>query len=227
MFACSSCNKKSIVFIIFFFLIVFISFKPGCFAFAESDEQELSDSLDSTLNQIDFEPVDEFAYDATDGDLSFEMLVKNILHGDYFNDYNSLSLRIKSVFAEYFGRYLRFFISLIIIVILFLLFKFFCVDRSSEMLFCMKIIFSFLIASILASCFSSYCSLIKKDVDDVCLFISSLFPIMLSVITLSGATTTATVFNAFSVFLINTGSYVLKFVLLPLAISILILSIFV
>ena len=58
------------------------------------------------------------------------------------------------------------------------------------------------------------------------MFAGNLFPILIGLLTLSGSTKSATVFGGFSVFLLETGSYLIKFLLLPLALSILFLSLF-
>ena len=67
---------------------------------------------------------------------------------------------------------------------------------------------------------------VTKTIDKVFSFVKILFPIILNLILLSGASSSFSIYSSLSVFLFNTIAYVFEFVLMPLSISILVLSLF-
>lgn len=225
----SNCKRIGIAFI--FFLLVFVGFEFNCrckkaFAVDENLENELGQNIDEILDDIDFSSLENETDVVPDLNVSFKGFVKLILNGDYQSDYNSVFSNIKSLFFEKIRTNLRFFVSLFIIVILFEIFKSLSSSKIDEMKNSVKIIFSFLLSITILSFIKGFFSEIKDLVESLFSFADIIFPILISLLTLSGSVKSATVFSSFSVFLLETGAFIIKFVLLPLSLSILLLSLF-
>lgn len=228
MFNYASCFKRFIRVAVFFLLI--FNFNPNTslisYAKNESLESELNENIDSLLNGIELDELDESVYAVPNLNLSFEDFVKEVLNGNNNFDYNSILSFVKDVISKQFGVNLRFFISLFVIVFLYEIFKSFSENKSSSLKPALKIIFSFLLSTSVLFFLKNYVSELQLLVDDLFSFSGKLFPVLISFLALSGATKSATVFSSFSVFLLETGSYLIKYLLLPLSISILFLSLF-
>lgn len=229
----SSC--KRINFIAVFFLILFsiclCNFqKQKTFCFASPSEEELEKELelniDNILDDLDFSDADKDSINAFSVNLSFKDFIKLILSGDYELNYNSVLSYIKSSFLDYFRINLRFFISLFIIVILFEVFKSFSSQKFGDVKSSIKMIFSFILATSILIFVKDFFSEIKTVISGLFSFSSIIFPILIGLLSLSGANKSASVFSSFSVFLLETGSFLITYVLLPLALSILLLSLF-
>lgn len=196
------------------------------FAADESLENELNENIDSILDDIDFDEIEYETDVVPDLNLSFVDFVKKILSGDFSLNYESVSDFVKTTFSEKYKANLRFFISLFIIVVLFEVFKSFSSDKLNEVKSTIKIIFLFLLAVTILIFIKDFYVEVQDLVADLFSFASILFPILISLLTLSGSVKSASVFSSFSVFLLDTGLVLLKYVLLPLAVSILLLSLF-
>lgn len=225
----SNCKRIGIAFI--FFLLVLVGFEFNCrckkvFAVDENLENELGQNIDEILDDIDFSLIENETDVVPNLNVSFKDFVKLILNGDYQSDYNSVFLNIKSLFFEKIRTNLRFFVSLFIIVVLFEIFKSLSSSKLDEMKNSVKIIFSFLLSITILSFIKGFFSEIKELVESLFSFADIIFPILISLLTLSGSVKSATVFSSFSVFLLETGAFIIKFVLLPLSLSILLLSLF-
>lgn len=229
MFNYSSYYKRIGFIVIFILLIMACVVAPihnkKCYA-EESLENELNENVEDILDDIDFSAIES----EVSGDLifgfSFLKMVKNILSGDLLSDYNSVYLFIKSTISEKIRENLRFFISLFIVVVLFEIFNSFSNDKQKEVKVSIRLIFSFLLAFAILMFVKTFFSNIKEIIDELFSFANVLFPILIGLLALSGATSSASVFSSFSVFLLETGSFIIKYVLLPLSLSIAILSVF-
>ena len=222
-------NNKRFGFVVILFLLI-ICFCPVYrnIAFANDDnlEEELNNNIDSILDDIDFSSLDDSVYSIPDINFSFKDFVINLLNGKYEIDYNSVFDYIKSNFLNQIENNLRFFVMLFVIIFLYEIFKSFSESKFEGLNSSLKIVFSFLLATSILLFVKSFFSEIQTLVDDLFSFAGFLFPILIGLLALSGAAKSATVFSSFSVFLLETGSYLIRFVLLPLALSILFLSLF-
>lgn len=224
----SSYYKRIVLFIIFFLLIFSVSNKSINQAYAADDdlENELNERVDDILEDIDFSELEYELNTSFNLDISFVSLVKDVLSGNYLTDYNSVFSYLKSLIFDYFRENLRFFISLFIIAILFEIFKSFSPEKQKDVALSIKIIFSFLLATTILLFIKNFYLSIVDLVNSLFSFANLLFPILIGLLTLSGATSSASVFSSYSVFLLETGSVLIKYVLLPLSLSIALLSVF-
>ena len=228
MFNYASYCKRFVIVVIFILLSFDFKFPyKNVYAIDSSElENEFNDNIDSILDKTDFSILDDDAMIVPDLNLSFKDYVKSILNGEGGFEYNSLFDNIKSCFLKQIKDNLRFFATLFIIIFLFEIFKSFSNSKYAEINSSLKIIFSFLLSATILIFVKGFYVEITELIDDLFLFSSRLFPILIGFLTLSGATKSALVFSSFSAFLLQTGSYLIKFVLLPLALSILFLSLF-
>ena len=223
-------NRSRIGYITFILLLIILNFTPkikySCFADNDNLESELSENVDEILENIDLSELDNNSICDPMINSSMKDFVKLVLSGDYQSDYNSVISLIKNQFSEKIRNNLRFFISLLIITIIFVIFKNFCEYKFGDLKTSVKIIFSFLLATLILVFVKSFFEELSSVVSDLFSFADILFPILIGLLTLSGSAKSATVFSSFSVFLLETGSYIIRFILLPLSLSILLLSLF-
>ena len=207
---------------------MFAPFKSYSFAYAVdgSMQDELSDNIDNVLSGIDFSDLDNDVDLMPQINLSFSDFVKEILNGGYESDYVSVFDFLKERVIENIKTNLSFFISLFVIVILFEIFKAFSNNKLNDTKKAIKLIFAFLIAATILMVFKNFFTEIKNIVDGLFSFAGIIFPILVALLTLSGSTKSASVFSSFSVFLLETGGFILRYLLLPLSVSILLLSLF-
>lgn len=201
--------------------------------YAESDdehiEQELSENIDKILDDIDSDGLDEFVENDFNTDYfnntSFLNLVKKILSGKFFDEYTTLTDGIVGYFKQNFKQYFVFVFTIFAQIVLFEIFNNFCNDKFSDLKKVVKIIFSILVTLTILMYSKSLISLISITITKIFDYCKILFPILLGLILLSGSNGTYSVYNALSIFLLNTGSYVFVYVLLPLITCVIILSI--
>lgn len=189
---------------------------------------ELEDKTNNILDDIDSSELDEyisneFNLDFFEG-LSFKEVVMQVLSGNYFSEYNSLFSGIVGLFKENIISLLSFFLSLFVLVLLFEIFNNFCTDKYTELKGVIKIVFSLVITLMIIFALKNIAALITESISKIFNFTKILFPILLSLILLSGAVGTHSVYSSLSVFLINTGSYLFIYILMPLSVSIMLLS---
>lgn len=228
MFDYASCGKR-FGFVVVFVLLILCNgfhFKRVAFAVDEELEKEFSDNIESILDDVDFSELDESVCIVPNLNLSFKSFVKNVINGEIDMEYNSVFLQIRNNIFSQIKTNLRFFISLFIIVFLYEIFKSFSEGKFVNLSSTLKIIFSFLLSTTILFFIKNFFVEIESLVDGLFSFAGILFPLLVSFLSLSGAVKSATVFSSFSVFLLETGTYIIKFVLLPLAVSIIILSLF-
>lgn len=223
----SYCKRFNFTFVFFLLIIVSVS-KNNKMAYANSSEVEknFNQKIEEVLSDFDFSGLDDDCYFVPNLSFNFKDFVSLILNGDYEISYNSLFNNIKDIAFKNIRDNLRFFVSIFIVVILFEIFKSFSDNKTGDSKKAFKIIFSFLFASFILLFVSDLFLEVKSLVDGLFNFANILFPILIGLLTMSGATASASVFSAFSVFLLETGFVVLKHVMLPLALSILFLSVF-
>ena len=228
MFNHASCNKRFGLIVIFFLLIISLfKFSPDyCFAANDELENELNSNIESILDDVDFSVLDADVVSVPNLNFSFKDFVKNVLSGGVVFDYNFTFDFIKDNIFKEFRNNLRFFTTLFIIIFLYEIFKSFSESKFSGLNNSLKILFSFLLATTILLFIKSFFSEITLLVDGLFSFAGILFPILIGLLTLSGSAKSATIFSSFSVFLLETGAYIIKFVLMPLALSILFLSLF-
>jgi len=228
MFNHASSFKRIVCIAIFFLLNIGLvpNLSNESYAANESLENELNQNIDSILDDVDFSCLDDTVYSVPNLNLSFKDFVKNVLSGENEFDYNSVLLFIKNNISEQFKLNLRFFVSLFVIVFLYEILKSFSEGKHSNLSSAFKLVFTFLLATSILVFIKNFFVEIQDLVNDLFSFSGKLFPILISFLVLSGSAKSATVFSSFSVFLLETGSYLIKYLLLPLALSILFLSLF-
>lgn len=228
MFNHASSFKRIVCIAIFFLLNIGLvpNLSNKSYAANESLENELNQNIDSILDDVDFSCLDDTVYSVPNLNLSFKDFVKNVLSGENEFDYNSILLFIKNNISEQFKLNLRFFVSLFVIVFLYEILKSFSEGKRSNLSSAFKLVFTFLLATSILVFIKNFFVEIQDLVNDLFSFSEKLFPILISFLVLSGSAKSATVFSSFSVFLLETGSYLIKYLLLPLALSILFLSLF-
>lgn len=155
---------------------------------------------------------------------SFKDLAIAVLNGEYFSEYSSLFEYLKSLLTEKFKSLLSFFVIILVIVILGEVFKTFCVDKYSSFKKFVSVIFLLVIVLFVSGAMKNVADSLSEVIQKVFKFSNILFPILLNLILISGSTGTYSVYSSMSVFLLNTGSYVFVCVLLPLSVSLLLLS---
>ena len=179
------------------------------------------------MDDIDTSDLDIFLEDSSLIEYwSFKDFVSDVLEGDYLTDYNSVTSYIKNIVLVKIKDNLRFFVYLFICVVAYEVFKSFCENKYFDVKKSVKIIFCLMFAILILNLFRSYYNFISSFIDNVFRFSSILFPILIGLVTLSGSVSTASVYSSFSVFLLNTASYIIKYVLLPLSVAIFLLSLF-
>lgn len=224
----TSCCKRISCFIVFFLLgLLNFNFNPQV-AFATDDnlESELNENIDTILDDIDFSDIEYETDIVPDLNVSFIDFVKQILSGSYSFKYDSIVDFIKSTFEEKYKTNLHFFVSLFIIVVIYEIFMSFSSDKIKEVSSGIKLIFLLLISVTILVFIKDFYIEVQELVSDLFSLASILFPILISLLTLSGSVKSATMFSSFSVFLLDTGLVLLKYILLPLSVSILLLSLF-
>lgn len=223
-------HNKKVVFIVIFFLLVFVfGFKIQTANAYSDDElsQELETNTDKILDDIDTSALDEYLEnDSGIGVFSFKDFAVRVLSGSIDLNYESLFSELKEEISLKFKENLRFFVYFFICIVIFEVFKTFCLNKYIDLKTSVKIIFSSVFCVLVLSLFKTYYKTVSEFIDSVFKFSAILFPILISLITLSGSVTSSTMYSSFSVFLLNTGSYIIRFVLLPLAVSIFLLSVF-
>ena len=226
----SSNNKKFVCFIVFILLIFCpVSINKVNVAYAENDElySELKETTDGILDGLETDELDEYLMEESFIDyFSFKEFVSAVLSGEYLTNYDSLIGFVKDVFLDSFKENLRFFVYLFVCVVLYEIFKSFCEDKYIQVKRSVKIVFCFLFCLILLSSFKNYYGVVLSFIERVFEFTAFLFPILVALVTMTGATTSAGTYGALSVFVLSSGSYIIKYILLPVSVSIFLLSLF-
>lgn len=223
----SYCKRIGCFIVCFLLALIFYNPKPEIAFAVDGDlESELNENIDLILDDIDFDGLEQETEIVPDLNLSFIDFVKQVLSGGFSFRYDSVFDFIKNNFSEKLRSNLKFFISLFIIVVIFEIFKSFASEKMNDVKSTIKLIFLFLLAVTILSVIKNFYLEVQELVTDLFSFASILFPILVSLLTMSGSVKSASVFSSFSVFLLDTGLVLLKYILLPLAVSIMLLSLF-
>ena len=232
-------SYKKLTYIIIFILVISfifaISNNSYRVAFAENDnssseiEKEFEENIDNILGDIDSTELDSFIENDFNISLfdsySFSEIVNLILSGEYFDEYDSLIDGVVSFIKSNLKSLFTFMFSIFAIIIVFEIFNNFCVDKYGDIKKIVKIIFTIIIALMLLSLSKDILVTIYDTINKLFNFSKILFPILLSLILLSGSNGTYSVYNTLSAFLLQTGSYIFVYILMPIVVSILLLSI--
>lgn len=210
------------------------SYDSNLTAYAESSEEniedEFTDNLTNILDDIDSNELDDFLINDFNLDFltvnSFKDLAIKVLDGTYFDEYDSLFDAVLQMIKINVKDLLKIFCVLLFLVLLFEMFKKFCVDKFSDLKNIVKLLFSMVIIIVLLQIFSDASVILTNAVEKIFSFSKILFPILLNLILLSGSNSSYSVYSSLSLFLVNTGSYLFTYFLLPLASSIFILTLF-
>ena len=167
----------------------------------------------------------DFNLDFLSVDSCKDLLVK-ILDGKYFDEYDSLFQSIISIFKNNITSLMKIFLLFLVLVLLYEMFKCFSDGKYVEIKNIVKFIFSLVIITLILTVFKDVSKIISDSVEKIFSFSKFLFPILLNLILISGSASSYSVYSSLSLFLLNTGSYVFTYFLLPLSLSIFTLSVF-
>lgn len=239
MFFNTSNYKKVVVFVVIIFVLIggLFDFRVTKVAHAENENQssenveaELGEKVNEILDETDTSELDDFLINDFDFEffnaLSFKDLALKVLKGNFFEEYDSLLSEIGNIFKESLKPLLSLFVSLLSLVILFELFSNLSAGKHDDLKKSIKIIFSLLTVLILIVMLKDISKIIAESIQRLFDISRILFPILLSMILLSGSAGSYSIYSTLSIFLLNTGSYIFVYLLLPLSISILLLSVF-
>lgn len=233
----TSRNKKIVVGFIVIAILMLLSFdknvliKTQAYAIKTENElqDELADGVHDELDKIETSDLDEFLVDGLELGIvevdSFKEFVLSFLNGTYYQDYNSIFDLIVFKLKENFKSILSFVVLLLSSVLLHELFNNFCVDKYQDVKKSVKIVFSLIVILIVCLAVKELSDLSVEITKKIFSFTKVLFPIILNLILVSGASGTFSGMTVLSTFLINTGSYLFVYVLSPIAVSIFVLSI--
>lgn len=232
----NSCYKRITFNVICIFVLIFSSIlffdSPQIFACAENSEieNEINQNIDNILDGIDTDEFDDYLDEDFGFDYfsvnSFKELVTKILAGEYFLEYDSLLEYFSSNFLESFKSVFSFILTIFAIIILYEIFANLCVDKYQDLKKSVRFIFSLVIALSLLVLVKNVSNTLTENINKIFSFSNILFPVLLTLVLSSGATGTFSVYSSLSVFVLNSGLYIFMYLLLPLAIAILVLSLF-
>ena len=231
---CKRIVRNVIVFIILISSFFQINVKTDNVVYAEDVdenvelEKEFSENVENLLDDIDTNELNDFLandfnlnfFDVTD----FKGLIVKILNGNYFDEYNNIFESIKTFIKGEFKNLLKIFLVFLVIVLLFELFNNLCAEKYIEIKSSVKIIFSIIISILVIYLYKQISNDVLNIVQKVFSFSKIIFPILLSLILVSGSVGTHSVYSSLSLFFLNTGSYLFTYVLIPISVSIFILS---
>jgi len=147
------------------------------------------------------------------------------LSNNYFNEYDSISTGILCFFKDNILSLFSFFLSIFILVVLNEMFASFCIDKYGDVKVVVRLIFSIIIVLQIIIIFKDLSDSISNVIERIFDFSRILFPILLSLILISGSNGTYTIYTTLSTFLIETGSYIFVYILYPLVTSIVMISV--
>ena len=239
----SSNNKKFAFnsFVVFILIILILNFSINSFkiAFAqystsqensEELEDQLFDETNDILDDIDTNELDDYIFNDFNFEFfnvsNFKEIIVKILNGTYFDEYDSLFSGLVFYFKEGISSLLSLLLTILCVVVLFELFKNISTEKYDDFKRAVSIVFSLVIILILVVVLKNVASVISSSVSQIFSFSQILFPILLNLILLSGASSSFSVYSSLSAFLLNTGSYIFTFILLPVSVSIMVLTIF-
>lgn len=220
-------------FISIIYILLFCPFSNQI-AYAENVDDELSQKLEENTNkilgEIDSSGLDDYLTNDFNLDFfnvnEFKDLVVNLLNGKYFSDYDDIFSGLFDLIKNNMRSLLSLFLILFVIVVLYEVFKNISPDKHGDLKQIIYVIFSLVITFLLLVVLKTLSVDIAETIDRIFSFSKIIFPILLELILLSGANGTFSVYSGLSVFLLNTGMYFFIYILMPVSISIFVLSIF-
>lgn len=195
----------------------------------EKIEGELNENINNILNDIDSGELDDFIENDFNLEFfnfySFIDLVKNILSNNYFSEYKSLLAGILVFIRDNFKSLFIVFFSIFVVIILNEMFGSFCIDKHNDIKKIVNLVFSLILAVMILVLIKGLMNEIIEVTNKIFNFSKILFPILLSLVLLSGSNGTYTVYTTLSTFLIETGTYIFTYLLFPIVSSIVILTV--
>ncbi len=193
-------------------------------------ENEIDENIDNILGDIDTDEFDEFLETENGFEYfsvgSFKELVEKILSGEYFLEYDSVLEYFSSNFLNSFKSVFSFVLTIFAMIVLYEIFQNLCADKYGDLKKSVKFIFSLSVVVSLFVVVKTVSENLTLLIENIFSFSNILFPVLLTLVLSSGATGTFSVYSSLSVFVLNSGLYIFKFILAPLASAILIFSLF-
>ena len=193
-------------------------------------EKELNENIDKIIGDIDTDLIDDYFVEDFNLEFfsvnSFKDLVFKVLSGEYFVEYDSLLDYLSSNFLESLKNVFSFILTIFAMIVLYEIFANLCADRYGDLKKSVKFVFSLIIVLSMLVVVKSLSETLIGIIESIFSFSNILFPILLSLILSSGATGSFSVYSTLSLFVLNSGLYIFQYVLTPLAIAILIFSLF-
>lgn len=205
---------------------------PQSVVYAESSEieNEINNSIGDILDGIDTDEFDDYLDEDFGFDYfsvnSFKEFVINVLSGEYFLEYDSLIAFFSSNFLDSLRSVLAFVLALFAMIVLYEIFANLCADKYGDLKKSVKFIFSLVVALAMLVLVKSVAVTLTEIINKIFSFSNILFPVLLTLVLSSGAVGSFSVYSSLSVFVLNSGLYIFMYVLAPLAVAILVLSLF-
>ena len=191
-------------------------------------EKEFEDNVAKLLDDIDTNELNDFLINDFNLDFfsvtDFKDLIVKVLNGNYFDEYNDIFESIKIFIKGEFKNLLKIFCLFLVVVLLYELFNNLCIEKYLDVKTTVKVVFSIIIAILIISLYKQISNDVLNIVQNIFSFSKIIFPVLLSLILISGSVGTHSVYSSLSLFFLNTGSYLFTYLLIPVAISIFVLS---
>ena len=201
-------------------------------AYAENEEieNEINENIENILNGVDAGQFDVYFTDDFGIGFfkvnSFKDLVVKVLSGQYLLEYESIIDCVYSNFIESLKNVFSFILTIFAMVVLYEIFSNLCSDKYGDLKKNVKFIFSLIIVLSMLVVIKGMSEYLIDIIERIFSFSSILFPVLLTLILSSGAMGGFSVYSSLSVFVLNSGLSIFSYVLTPLAIAILIFSLF-
>lgn len=232
-----SCYKRITFNVVCIFVLIILC---GCsvknlnpvVAYAENEEieNEINENIENILNGVDAGQFDMYFTDDFGIGFfkvnSFKDLVVKVLSGQYLLEYESIIDCVYSNFIESLKNVFSFILTIFAMVVLYEIFSNLCSDKYGDLKKNVKFIFSLIIVLSMLVVIKGMSEYLIDIIERIFSFSSILFPVLLTLILSSGAMGGFSVYSSLSVFVLNSGLYIFSYVLTPLAIAILIFSLF-
>ena len=212
------------IFIVVFALIIgstlFFSFPETVFA------DDLSDSIEKNLDDVDLAELDDFYNRISGGDSLLEN-IRKLIRGEYEFDYNGVTEYVKQLLLSKVKDYLPTVINIILIAIVYSVFNFIKGKYlSSEIDNILNVVCYFAILLVILSVSTNLFTNIKNTIYSLRELCEIMSPIILTLMIASGGGTSAALYKPALVFLSGGITEIVSAVLLPLVGIIIIVSCF-
>lgn len=212
------------IFIVVFALIIgstlFFSFPETVFA------DDLSDSIEKNLDDVDLAELDDFYNRISGGDSLLEN-IRKLIRGEYEFDYNGVTEYVKQLLLSKVKDYLPTVINIILIAIVYSVFNFIKGKYlSSEIDNILNVVCYFAILLVILSVSTNLFTNIKNTIYSLRELCEIMSPIILTLMIASGGGTSAALYKPALVFLSGGITEIVSAVLLPLVGIMIIVSCF-